>query len=63
MDLQGYSVDAGVVGGDDGLGTGFDGTLSPGDNLDMGVTGTFGFGFGGYGHAGSITQTVVRPFC
>jgi hypothetical protein len=62
MDLQGYSVDGGVVAGE-GPGAGFDGTLSPGDNLDLGVAGTFGWGFGGYGHAGSITQTTVKPFC
>jgi len=62
MDLQGYSLDGGVVAGDE-LGAGFDGTVSPGDSLDLGVTGTFGLGFGEYGHAGSITQTIVHPFC
>jgi len=30
--------------------------------IDMGLTGTFGYGFGGFGHAGSLTQTVVSPF-
>ncbi len=62
MDLQGYSLDGGVVAGDE-LGVGFDGTVSPGDSLDLGVTGTFGLGFGEYGHAGSVTQTIVHPFC
>jgi hypothetical protein len=62
MDLQGYSVDAGVVSGE-GLGAGGDMTLSPGDDLDLGITGTFGIGLGEYGHSGSVTQTIVVPFC
>jgi RHS repeat-associated protein len=62
MDLQGYSVDAGVVSGE-GLGSGADMTLSPGDDLDLGITGTVGVGLGDYGHSGTITFTTVKPFC
>jgi hypothetical protein len=45
MDSHGYSLDAGVVSGD-GFAAGGDMTLSPGDDLDLGVTGTVGIGLG-----------------
>lgn len=35
-------------------------TLSPGYDLDRGVTGTVGIGLGESGHSGSVTQTFVR---
>ena len=62
-DLQGYSLDMGASAAD-GLGMGGDANISPTSNgADLGVTVTFGAGFGGYSHGGQVLQTIVSPFC
>ena len=62
-DLAGGGVDAGGVLAD-GLGFGGDVSLgSSGNRLISQGTFTFGFGAGGKGAAGVLTQTVVTPFC
>ena len=65
-DLGGQSLDAGGSIAPEGAG------LAAGTDYSFGATGssatftntvTVGAGFGGRGHAGSATFTIVKPFC
>jgi len=62
-DLHGGSVDAGGMIAD-GLGIGSDVSVgsSGGRVITQGIV-TFGFGLGGKGAAGVLTQTTITPFC
>jgi RHS repeat-associated protein len=62
-DLHGGSVDAeGMIA--DGLGIGSDVSVgSSGGRVITQGTVTFGFGLGGKGAAGVLTQTTITPFC
>jgi hypothetical protein len=59
--LEGYSLNLEGLAANR-IGAGGDMTFSPGNTLDMGLTGTIGVGFEGHGHAGSLTPTIVKPF-